>query len=338
MDSRRLQSGVADFEDILRARISSHMASGLVVRAVRQIYATRSAYEVLSRVAMLLPEATDVARKSANSGDQSSVHRPLPCPDAVRSAAPHLFEAVASGDAILVVSALAEMGVLALCPPLNQMLGRLEFYVGSVIGRARLIPLIELAIFTTELEEPERASKYLAEAQTLYPGASELHDIYTVEGVIALGAGSIGRAKQHLAESISICLEDDLARITCAVRVPNFMLADRLMQRGEREPVVKFLRGCRRVWAYCANHVDAWIQSIGIGQQPEFLSAPIFAAMNRPARKFRTLVIKASLLGHTLQKPAAGLPDNRMAFGEMKAELRRIQRAAIVGKLEMGRN
>ena len=306
MVSRHLQSEIADLEDILATRIPSHIASSSVVRAMREIYATRSACEVLSRIAMLLPEAVDAGRKSSSSGDQSSVLRPSPCPNAFRSAAPHLFEAVASGDATLVVSALAEMGVLALCPPLNEMLDRLEFRVGSVIGRSRLIPLIELAIFTAELEQRERASKYLAEAQTLHPGASELHDIRTVEGVIALGAGSIGQAKKHLAESISICLEDDFARVTCAVRVPNFMLADRLMQRGERKPVVKFLVECRRVWTYCANHIDAWIQSIESGQQPDFLSAPIFAAMNRPVRKFRTLMVKASMLGHGLEKRAGG--------------------------------
>ena len=56
------------------------------------------------------------------------------------------------------MEALREMGACALCPSAEVLFNRLEFSVGCVVGPARLIPLIELALMASELGAYERVA------------------------------------------------------------------------------------------------------------------------------------------------------------------------------------
>jgi hypothetical protein len=206
-----------------------------------------------------------------------------------------------------------------------------------VLGRSRLIVLIELAIFAAELEMYARTSIYVREAQDLVPGPSELHDLHTIEGVIALGGGNKAGALRHLSESVRVCQEDDFARVTCSIRAPNLELATKLLWHSEQKGVIAYLAGCQLVWLHLAKQIDTWIDTIRNGEKPEFHSSSgILSAMDRPETKLRTLLIKASF-SDTLN-PGIGLRGTRMGFEKTLTEYKRRMAAAISGKLDTGKN
>jgi hypothetical protein len=337
--NRDLHAKVSNFENVLRVRLSSQAPSSLVVHALKELYATKGAYDILLLVTTLFANEIEFAHKlPSNSGNLTNIQGTLPNPDIVQSVAPKLFDAVLSNDRSGTVKTLAEMGVLVLCPPQEQMFARLEFCAGHVIGRARLIVLVDMAIFAAELEAYERARKYLAETQALFPGASELHDIHTIEGIFALSAGNKAEAMRYLYESIRVCQEDDFARVTSSSRLPNLKLAKMLLLHSERTAVVAYLTQCKQVWLYLARQIDSWIATIQSGEKPEFLLRGILSGMDRPEARLQSQIIRASFLGDTLESPRSGVRSTNKGFKKMLAEHKRQIAAALGGKLETGKN
>src|SRR5262249_36099471 len=155
--------------------------------------------------------------------------------------APSLIEAVESRDHNAAVRALGKMGVLSLCPSSDQEFGRLEYSVGSIVGRVRLIPLVELASLAAELECFDNADKYVVEAQRLSPGPELLHDLHTVAGIVALSRGNIKLATEYLAASVLVCRKNGWACLACSVRGQNLGLAAKLLDYGQHAAVRSFL-------------------------------------------------------------------------------------------------
>ena len=335
-----LKRKLAVFEESLQTvRLPRHLAGDRIVAALVELYGVKSAMQVLSAIGVLFPDVIRSVRQLVQTEEPRDVALRLPSPNAIKVATPKLLEAVSSRDDTGVLTALQEMGVLRLCPQSNKMFDRLEFCAGSVIGRARLLVLVELAIFAVEQTEYERATKYIAEAQGLCPGPSELHDLHTIEGIISLSTGNRPEARRRLAESIRVCQEDDFARVTCSVRVPNLRLAENFLVLSEQQIVITHLRQCQFVWLYLVKQINSWIDSIRNGERPEFLlSSPILTAMDRPRVKLRTLVIKASFLADILEKQGTGIRGSHIGFEKMQEEFKRRMAAAISGKLETGKN
>jgi hypothetical protein len=265
--------------------------------------------------------------------------RPLPSIDAFQNAVPRLLEAIALQDGNAAVKVLGEMGALALCPSPELMFGRLEFTVGCVIGPARLIPLVELAIVAAELGDYQRASAYVADARTLAPGAPELHDLHTVVGLVALNAGNVAEAKECLSESIRVCERNEFACLACSIRAFSLLLAKELLEHGEHAAVVQYLSRCQGVWHYEAKRIASWIEAIRKGQKPDFLVPGIRSAMDTPAAKMHGLAIRSSFLPvpHEVASENS-LPEIRARRDEMRADYKRHMTAAIKGKLETGKN
>lgn len=263
----------------------------------------------------------------------------LPSPDAVQNATPGLLKAVASKDRDGAVRALAEMGIFVLCPVPEQVFDRLEFCVLSVVGRARLIPLVELAILATELAAYDKAVTYLADAHALAPGPPELHDLHTVAGVVALARGQEEDARKHLAESVRVCGEDEYARLMCGIRPFNLMLVEKLLERGERTVALRYLAQCQGVWTYAAKQIACWIDAIQNGQEPAFLAPSIRNVMDRPTTKIRDLTLRSIFLAQTpnsaLDKPNEGA---RADVREILTRHRRDIAAAMKGKLGTNKN
>jgi hypothetical protein len=134
------------------------------------------------------------------------------------------------------------MGVLGLCPSCGQDFSRLEYSAGAIVGRVRLIPLVELANLAAELHYFENASRYIAEAHSLSPGPAQLHHLHTVAGLIALNAGNLASATEYLATSVRVCQKNDWACLDCGVREQNLTLADSLLDHGQHAAVISF--GC----------------------------------------------------------------------------------------------
>jgi hypothetical protein len=270
---------------------------------------------------------------------QLSLRSHLPSPDAFQSAAPRLLKAVASQDRNEAVRALAEMGVFVLSPIPEQLFGRLEFCVGSVIGRARLIPLVELAILAAELAAYDNVAVYLADAHALAPGPPELHDLHAVAGVVALAKGLEEDATKHLAESVRVCREDEYARLTCGIRPFNLMLAEKLLERGEKAAVLKYLEQCQGVWTYAAKQIASWVEAIQNGRAPDFLAPSLRDVMDKPTTRIRDLTLRSVFLAQT---PSAAVHEPnkgaRSGVSEMLARNKRDVAAAMKGKLRTTRN
>jgi hypothetical protein len=335
-----LQAQLSHFEQVLAVRLPRHVATSSVARVLRELYATKSACGVISCVRALYPAELDDVPSLPQDEDRSSLRAPLlPGIDTVQSAAPRLLEAMALRDGNAAVKALGEMGVLTLCPSPELLFGRLEFSVGCVIGPARLVPLVELAIVAAELGAYERAGLYVAMAQTLAPGAPELHDLHTVAGVVALRLGKVADAKECLSESVRVCEKNEFACLACGIRAFSLLLAEKLLECGEDAAVIDYLSRCQYVWKYEASRIVSWIEAIRTSQTPDFHAPSMRSALDRPTLRIQALAIRSSFLP-TPDELASERPnwDTQARRDEMRAEYKRTMAAAIKGRLEKGKN
>ena len=209
----------------------------------------------------------------------------LPSHGTVQKAAQELFTAVASSDKTGISSALEKMGVFSLCPMPGQHFSKLELAARNVTGRAQLIPLVELSLFSVELGDYERARKYAIEARDFNPTAWEAHNLCVVEGLVSLSVGNIEDAIQQMSSSINACQTDEYASLSCSVRAPNFNLAQKLLLRGHRVEVQRYLLECKNVWQFLSPQIDEWVRQLESGEKPSLPKG--VQAMNEPASKLR---------------------------------------------------
>lgn len=339
MNIQDLQARLSLFEAVMTSRVPPQMNESSVTRALREVYARKYASAVLSCVQACYPEDLETALKLAVTEHISGPLPLLPRLDVVRNGARELIDAVAGHDGSRAVSALKDLGIFALCPSRELQFSRLEYCVGCVIGRARLIPLVELAIFAADENFLERSSVYIEEAHSLVPEAPELHDLHTVAGLIVLDAGDVPGATKYLAESIRVCEENDFACLQCSVSTLNLRLAVGLIQHDQRASVIKYLSKCKEVWTYDAKRIASWIEAIQCGQSPEFLAPSILCAMNHPAEKMGELVMRSSFRNGPID-PADrnSARDTKLGMDRKMTEYRRLMATAIKGKLGLGKN
>jgi hypothetical protein len=332
---RDFELQLAQLESILQVCTPSEIAANRVARCLVELHLTIGANALLSCLRRLFPSDSDEGWQAVQN--LSAASRPLlPQGGAIRSLTPKLFDAVASQDQAQARKTLQDMGVLALWSTPDQQLRRLELIVGTVIGRARLIPLVELAIFAAKVDDAERARKYLVEAHTLSPRSSDLHSLHTVAGIIALSAGQITLAKTHLTESVRICRKDGLACLECTARVPNMMLVKKFLERGDKLSVVKHLIECQEVWKNLTSQMVTWINEIRHDQEPDFEFRTI---ADHPSMRIQILLLESNLLG---QMPWVAYSEvNRdpgSPLDDLQAEVSRENAAVVKGKLQIGRN
>jgi hypothetical protein len=338
VEAADLESHVSSLEIVLSVRFP-HQNASPVARAIREIYATRSAASILLCARALFTGAVAIEPERALAQAPSSMRPPLPSLEAVRAARPKLLGAVAVGREDETATALREMGVVGLCPPPEEQCRRLEFSVGSVVGRPRLIPLVELAVLAADLGVYHRAKTHVEEAWCLSPRPRNLHDLHTVAGTISLRVGDLAKAREHLAESIRVCREDGWARLTCMVRAPRLMLAEKLLEHGEGAAVVSYLEKCLDVWDYSWSPIPAWIAAIKRGQNPDFAAPGPLTAMEHPRLAMPILVAEADFLAETGEADTKeGNPYAGRSLDEILAELQGETDAAVRGKLRRGRN
>jgi hypothetical protein len=212
----------------------------------------------------------------------------LPDVNAVQGGANRLLSAARSSDQSGVSEALAEMGVLALCPAMPDQMTRIESVARSVPGRTRLIPLVELSLFATEIGDYARANEYTAEARSLDPSGYELYNICTVEGVIAQSLGLHDEATKLLESAVRACLHDEYTSLACGVRGLNLMLIQKLRDFGKVAEVRKHLCECKNIWQSFRVQIGGWVSLIDEGVRPNFHECMTLQAMNEPG--FRLLM------------------------------------------------
>jgi hypothetical protein len=282
---QKLLGAVRDFEGVVESSVRLCKSGERLAHVMSVFFGMRAAFSIrasLGRTDGDLPEAgTDGPRGVCDYVEQES----LPALDAVRTAAEKLAAAVASDNCPATVSALEEMGVFALCPIPAEQLSRMERLAGFVSGRARLIFLVELSLFAVELGDFDAASKYVTQAWAFDPSAWELYNLCVLEGLFALNAGKTREAVERMEQSIDACQVDEHASLNCGVRAPNFLLAQRLFERGERIAVLRHLLDCKNVWQLSWMSMDKWIHLIESGKTPDFQGCEAVKGMNQPSYK-----------------------------------------------------
>jgi tetratricopeptide (TPR) repeat protein len=88
---------------------------------------------------------------------------------------------------------------------------------------------------------------------------------HTILGRLDLHAGRPEQAIQHLFESVKTPGSAVLASFG-----PDMSLANDLLDKGYKAPVIKFLNGCKRFWEYEEGKLDTWIKYINDGKKPDF--------------------------------------------------------------------
>lgn len=212
----------------------------------------------------------------------------LPEVDAVQDAAKRLLAAARSNDQAGASKALADMGVPALCPALPDQIIRIESVARSVPGRARLVLLVELSLFSAEIGDYARASEYAAEIRALSPSGYELYNVCTVEGLIAQSLGLHDEAIKLLESALSACLQDEYTSLACGVRGLNLMLVEKLLDCGKVAEVRKHLCECKDIWRSFRVQIGGWVSLIDEGARPNFHECVTLQAMNEPG--FRLLM------------------------------------------------
>jgi hypothetical protein len=264
-----LQTLVSHFGEVLQYAERYCVTDDCLTCGLCELFGMKYAYMI--RACVGEPVGTELAGRVGyeEMEGRSDSRRRLPKSDEARVPARKLFSAVASGDKAGILSALDGMGVLALCPMPRQQFSRMERVAGRVIGRAKLVFLVELAFFAAEVEDYERASQYASEAHDFNPVAWELYSLSVIEGLVALNAGKIDEAVKYLAKSVNACLTDVSACLGCGISPPNFLLAKKLFERGERIEVLRHLLDCKAVWRILRVHIEEWIRVIESGRTPD---------------------------------------------------------------------
>lgn len=332
MPLEKLKAALSQFESVLDANLRPYVAPNIVVATIRELFATRSAWAVLSCTRAAFGEEYFAVCAPGHLGDESQLSQ-LPSVEDVRSAAPTLVDAVSSLNLSGTIEALKALGVFALCPSSEQQFTRLELRVRSIVGRVQLVPLIELAIFAAECGLCKMAGIYIAEAHSLSPGPPELHSLHTASGIVALSDGYVAEANRYLAESVRVCHKDGLACLLCATRSQNLVLAARLLHHGQSAAVKSYLMECLDVWKQESRRIRSWINVIDGGEVPDFEE---FGRPQRMLAKLRELVTASDFLAVSL--PESSGQEEVASVDQMVTRFKRLIGDAVKGKLDTGKN
>jgi hypothetical protein len=92
------------------------------------------------------------------------------------------------------------------------------------------------------------------------------HHGHLLLGHLSLGAGEVAESTRHLLEAA------DLTDVPPFLRTggPNRWLAHKLLERGERAAVIRYLRSCSRFWASSAHKAEQWVAILERGGEPDF--------------------------------------------------------------------
>jgi hypothetical protein len=205
-----------------------------------------------------------------------SLSAPTSAPDpaylgVVRPAVKEFKEALASGDVARAIQALTPTGILAELAETQRELVDLETKLYRTAGIRRLEFLPRLAKLAFWAGETNKAEQYAKEAVDLEPPGDPVgdgeatHDGNMILGLIALQRADIDQAKRYLIESSRTNGSGYMS-----MTGPNLSLANELLKRNERQAVIGYLRECRRFWVDGRKTLDAWIEQIGQGKDPQF--------------------------------------------------------------------
>ncbi len=149
---------------------------------------------------------------------------------------------------------------------------RFNDFVMGPASRLLLLPM--LADLAFDADDYDAAQKYAMQALDLVPYQSEqviqgvavgpeaIHDANDVLGRIALRRGNLQQAEDFLLEAAATPGGGLLNHSG-----PRMLLAQELLDRGERDVVIEYLQKVKAFWGSGAKSIDGWISAIRSGKR-----------------------------------------------------------------------
>jgi TonB family protein len=151
-----------------------------------------------------------------------------------------------------------------------QVLADLEQDVTGRDGLERSLALPQLAKAAVAAGALDKALLYANELIASvgnggWNNGNAVHDGNIVRGLVALRSGNIQLATKDLIEAGKTTGSPQLDSFG-----PNLILANELLEKGERDAVLEYLTLCRSFWKMGSSKLDAWINIIRAGGKPDF--------------------------------------------------------------------
>ena len=137
---------------------------------------------------------------------------------------------------------------------------------------ARWFALPDAALLNAQFGPPERAvalANELLEAAAHRPGDADLGTA-THKGNLALGLVAVQAGRMDEAKALLLAAGNVSASGTLDSFGPNMTLAKALLEKGEREAVLRYLELCRKFWKMDHGQLDRWAKEIREGATPAF--------------------------------------------------------------------
>jgi hypothetical protein len=136
----------------------------------------------------------------------------------------------------------------------------------------RFLRTADLARLAYEAGDLQKAREYATQVLASAPHfesdffyATAVHQCNLVLGRILLREGDVQGATERLMASMNVPSSVRLANFG-----PNLMLAQELLERGERGAVLRFLDACEQIWTRGSDRLYRWRAEIREGRQPDF--------------------------------------------------------------------
>jgi tetratricopeptide (TPR) repeat protein len=136
----------------------------------------------------------------------------------------------------------------------------------------RFYMLGDLAMIAFEAGEVDKASKYASELLQKAPQyknnwnyGNGVHKGNLILGRIALASGRLDEAKDYLLKAGKTSGSPQLNSFG-----PNMTLAKELLEKGEREVVVKYFEECGKFWEMGEDRLKDWMAIVNKGGMPDF--------------------------------------------------------------------
>lgn len=132
---------------------------------------------------------------------------------------------------------------------------------------SRSILLSTLAHFSLDVEEFAKAKSFATEYVLEFGSkdADTAHEGNIILGLIAFKEGDITKAKEHLLIAARSSIREEVTWVT-----PDFELAEKLFDKGEKDTVVEYLKLCEQIDKDSAKIFQKWQALIKSGKKPNF--------------------------------------------------------------------
>jgi hypothetical protein len=136
----------------------------------------------------------------------------------------------------------------------------------SVGSAARPSQYARVAIEVGDLKAARDAGdRCLVQVPSLNVKDAGVHECNLILGRVALRQGDTASAIRYLYAAANVSGGGSLSSFG-----PNMMLAKELLEKGQRQAVLEYLRLCAKFWSYDRGQIARWTAEINAGKTPEF--------------------------------------------------------------------